>query len=159
MQEDILSQLYGISKNQPLISTWRRFFEKVDITNWHSCWMWRGAGQTYGVFQVKEKDAQNAHKVIFNWIFGEIRKPRQVDHIWCSIPKCVNPLHLIDTTPAANTLRSKRNACAINARKTHCIHGHELAGSNLGIRANGRYRYCKSCQRIKQRAYLTKTRV
>lgn len=33
-----------------------------------------------------------------------------------------------------------------NARKTHCIHGHELSGDNVYTPATGG-RYCKTCRR------------
>jgi hypothetical protein len=35
---------------------------------------------------------------------------------------------------------------AINARKTHCIHGHEFTVENTNIRPNG-WRECRACKR------------
>ena len=39
-----------------------------------------------------------------------------------------------------------------NADKTHCIHGHELAGANLYVTTKG-YRQCKACQEVMWRSY------
>lgn len=48
----------------------------------------------------------------------------------------------------ARGLHSGSNPAADNASKTHCMHGHELSGDNLGIKPNGKGRYCKQCSRL-----------
>lgn len=41
---------------------------------------------------------------------------------------------------------------AINAAKTHCVHGHELYGDNLIVTYRGR-RHCRACQKEHARKY------
>lgn len=41
---------------------------------------------------------------------------------------------------------SRMGACAINARKTHCIHGHPLSGDNLYVTPSGG-RACRACRK------------
>lgn len=50
---------------------------------------------------------------------------------------------------------SPRGATAINAAKTHCKHGHHLAGDNLSVRqieGRGPQRVCLACQRQRETA-------
>lgn len=91
-----------------------------------------------------------AHRVAYEATVGPIPKGLQVDHL-CRNRLCVNPSHLEAVTPAENKRRGF-SPPAINARKTHCIHGHELAGANVYYRKDrpGR-RQCRECERIRKR--------
>ena len=55
---------------------------------------------------------------------------------------CVNPEHLEAVTPRMNVLRSN-NPMSLQAKQTHCIHGHPLSGYNLMITKKGRQ--CRTC--------------
>jgi hypothetical protein len=66
-----------------------------------------------------------------------------LDHL-CGNRSCVRPDHLEPVTQRENTLRGG-SFSAVNAKKTHCIRGHEFAGENLGARSDGR-----ACLRCKQ---------
>lgn len=79
-----------------------------------------------------------AHRVMYTALVGTIPDGLTLDHL-CRNRPCVNPDHLEPVTYRENILRS-RNAAAENARKTHCIRGHELPPPD----ERGR-RTCKPC--------------
>lgn len=61
-------------------------------------------------------------------------------------------------TRSQNTYDSVRNGSHINARKTHCIRGHEFSGSNLYIAPKSGKRQCKTCSSDGQRNRIKKRR-
>lgn len=115
------------------------------------CWEWTshinkwGYGEFYYAGGIKF-----AHRVSYELHHGPIPSGFQVDHL-CRNRSCVNPAHLEAVTQAENILRGT-SPTAENARKTHCIRGHELSGYNLYIRKDrpGR-RQCRECSRIAKR--------
>lgn len=83
------------------------------------------------------------HRVAYELFIGEIPAGHEVDHL-CGVRHCINAEHLEAVTPAENTRRAERG----NARKTHCIHGHEFTIENtrLHARDNGVIqRMCRRC--------------
>jgi hypothetical protein len=80
-------------------------------------------------------------------LVGPIPEGKQLDHL-CRNRACINPEHLEPVTAKENILRGE-SFSAKNARKTHCIHGHELSGDNLRILKHGRV--CLECRRTKDR--------
>jgi hypothetical protein len=70
------------------------------------------------------------------------------DHL-CRNRACVRPNHLETVGNRINVLRGA-NPAAVNARKTHCVHGHEFAPDNTGSRLkNGRpTRDCLTCKKM-----------
>ena len=60
----------------------------------------------------------------------------------CPHRRCVNPEHLRVVTSQENSARSTWTA------RTHCDHGHEFVGDNVGRKANGA-RYCRTCHRAR----------
>lgn len=73
----------------------------------------------------------------------------------CPHRACCNPDHLEAVTQRENTLRSPLSPAAINARKTHCINGHEYTLENTNISPTGR-RCCRTCGREEQRLLRAK---
>ncbi|QZE10899.1 hypothetical protein SEA_CHISANAKITSUNE_112 [Gordonia phage ChisanaKitsune] len=65
--------------------------------------------------------------------------------------KCVNPWHVRPVTQKENVLRSEIAIAAVNARKTHCDHGHEFTPENT-YEYRGK-RHCRVCQRKRSREY------
>lgn len=59
----------------------------------------------------------------------------------------MNPDHLAVVTHRENVLRSEVAVTAINARKTHCINGHELTSDNIVQQSEkaGGGRGCRKC--------------
>lgn len=87
-----------------------------------------------------------AHRVSVFMSGREIPEGMCVDHI-CRVRTCVNPDHLRVVTHRQNTIDFGTGPAAINARKTHCVHGHPLFGENVKWRKQGKYRECYVCAR------------
>lgn len=108
------------------------------------CWAWQGYRfKGYGRFNAKGTNVL-ASRFSYELYVAPIPLGFQIDHL-CSNPPCVNPNHLEAVTPRINTLRGQAFS-AINARKTHCIHGHAFDERNTGLTSE-RYRYCRRCKR------------
>lgn len=105
------------------------------------CWAWTGAlnSRGYGCFAIKGK-SQLSHRVAYSMLVGPIPDGMEVDHL-CRNKRCCNPAHLEAVTRLVNQRRSEP------ASKTHCIHGHPLAGDNLRVvqKKDGIRRICRVC--------------
>lgn len=162
---DDFKSLYG----DPLA----RFWAKVDKRGPDECWPWLGGTERsgYGYVRIAYDGARfsKAHRFAYHVSVGPIPRDLDLDHVChtrdencragndCPHRRCCNPAHLEPVTERTNVLRS-RTGSADNARKTHCIHGHELSGDNLIIRSDGGRR-CRECKRASsRREYLAKTR-
>lgn len=137
-----------------------RFWKFVDRREDDECWPWLGnpSSRGYGRMQTPLGSSTPSHRVSLLISGREIPDGYVVDHI-CRNRLCVNPHHLRAVTPAINTLENSISPTAINARKTHCIRGHELSGGN--VRFDKRGRVCRTCQAAfslkswhKKQAYL-----
>lgn len=117
------------------------------------CWIWQFYTNPNG-YGILMRDGESlAHRVYYKRAKGSIPRGYEVDHL-CRQTECVNPDHLEAVTPRVNALRS-RSPAAVNARKTHCIRGHELAGDNLIIKKAGG-RNCRTCQRASSAAWYAR---
>lgn len=132
-----------------------RFHERVDRSAGpKGCWEWT-AGKTaagYGELFTGNRDGAQgrvvlAHRVAWSLTNGPIPPGLTIDHL-CRVKSCCNPAHLEAVTQRTNILRSDCQS-ALNARKTHCKHGHPFSTENTLIRADGR-RICKACDRIRR---------
>lgn len=121
------------------------------------CTLWFGVSLPAGYGRVSVKGSLRlAHRVAYELHHGPIPEGLVIDHL-CNTPSCINPSHLKATTPAINGARSSSPYSA-NARKTHCIRGHELSGANLWLGRDGKKRICRKCNLAWQkRRYLKKT--
>lgn len=118
------------------------------------CWIWQGYTnhEGYGQIRVSER-SRAAHRVAYEAWQGEIAEGLEIDHL-CRVRNCVNPEHLEAVPPLVNKMRSE-SIQAINARKTHCVHGHEFTEANTILLPleNGRQRRkCRTCGRAASRA-------
>lgn len=77
---------------------------------------------------------------------GKVCPPElEHDHI-CHNHACVNPDHIRFVTERVNSLENNESPHARNARKTHCVHGHEYTPTNTAVKLGGPdYRPARVC--------------
>lgn len=120
-----------------------------------TCLRWQGAvlkASGYARVVVDGKPLQ-AHRYVHEMAIGPIPEGHEVDHVkarGCKHRDCINPDHLEAVTHAENIYRTD-NPLSLNARKTHCLEGHLLAGGNLVPDKDGR-RVCRECRMGYRRA-------
>jgi hypothetical protein len=111
------------------------------------CWLWTGAKTRDGYGQLRSRgQGKYAHRVAYELTRGDIPAGLELDHL-CRNPSCVNPDHLEPVTHRENLMRGD-SPSARQARKTHCIHGHEFTEANT-LRQGSRRR-CRACLRRTQ---------
>lgn len=137
------------SSDLPMID---RFFLQVEKTD--TCWNWVGVIKAggYGWFGMNGQ----AHRFAYRNLVGEIPAGLELDHL-CRNRKCVNPSHLEPVTHYENVFRGE-SQFGINARKTHCIRGHEFDSANTYINKRGG-RVCRECRRMHVREYDKRQRL
>lgn len=120
-----------------------RFWAKVNKTG--TCWLWMGSKNQSGYGRLRRGGHVGkiilAHRYAYSALIGPIPDGLVLDHI-CRVRHCVNPAHLQAVPDRVNVARGI-GPTAVNARKTHCKHGHAFTAENTGIRHDGRY--CKTC--------------
>ena len=139
---------------------------KVERGADEQCWPWIGGKATgYGRF---EPDATRhppprrqvaAHRFAYELLVGPIPEGLTLDHL-CGNTLCVNPAHLEPTTMRENILRGVTSAAAVNARKTHCSHGHPYDDENTYLvrTQNGTVRKCRTCDLERKRRGTEETK-
>jgi hypothetical protein len=116
----------------------------------NGCHVWQGACNKRGYGQIKIKGKQvGVHIVAYEFHVGPVPDGLTIDHT-CENHPCINPEHLEPVTMRVNILRASTTLAGINARKTHCPHGHRYSPKNTYVSKDGR-RYCRQCQRVRQR--------
>jgi hypothetical protein len=138
----------------------QRFMAFVHEDPKTGCWLWTGAlnSSGYAVFSYGGKGkVVLAHRWIYKLAFGPLPSSAHVlDHVRCDTPRCVNPNHLTPVLPHENNARSQ-SITARNARKTHCVRGHELTAGNTYRPPDGT-RKCRECERLHKRRNAAKRR-
>lgn len=126
-----------------------KFWARVDRGSEIDCWPWLAGTRStgYGSFYDGSRNV-SAHRWAYELLVGPIPEGMVLDHR-CRNRLCVNPAHLDPTTNRENVLRGVGHT-AMNARKTHCKHGHEFTPENTY--ENKGMRYCRACNRINNRA-------
>jgi len=127
----------------------QRFWDKIVKST--GCWIWEGSldQDGYGRFMLDGRN-RRAHVLTWEAEYGPVPDGKQLDHL-CRVRRCVRPSHLEPVTRRENILRGEGQS-AVNARKTHCIHGHALTPGNL-VLSNLRQgkRRCRTCKMDEQR--------
>lgn len=113
------------------------------------CWIWVGetSHKGYGMMNINNRKV-SAHKFSYEWHYGPRPEGLVHDHL-CRVRCCVNPTHLRVITNKENVLIGESFA-AVNAKKTHCLRGHEYNEVNTVQRAHG-WRECRICRRDNER--------
>lgn len=130
-----------------------RFWQCVQKTEDH--WLWTaplvygGAKGGYGALSVRNRHVL-AHRFSYELLVGPIPDGFVVDHC-CKNTGCVRPTHLEAVTIGENVLRGSGFA-AVNARKTHCLRGHEYTSENTLSTRTGRE--CRTCRNLRKRGLL-----
>jgi len=121
------------------------------------CFVWQGKAKHprsgHGRLTVRKGKTRYVHQIAYEYVHGPVPAGMELDHVksrGCRFGACCNVAHLEVVTHVENVLRGNGWA-GRNARKTHCIHGHPLWGSNLTIRKRGS-RECRQCTRDQARA-------
>lgn len=127
------------------------FWDRVLVGD--GCWEWQGyrTRNGYGRFTLALEDGRRnfrAHRVAFELLIGAIPDGLQLDHL-CRNRLCVKTSHLEPVTARENTMRGDA-VTAVNARKTHCVNGHEFNDENTYVDRQGN-RSCRVCGRERHR--------
>lgn len=141
----------------PYISHPLRILMSGMVINDSECMLWSGAnsGNGYGRIYVDGK-TRATHILSYELFVGPVPKGKVLDHT-CRNRACFNPGHLDPKTSRENTLIGE-GPTAKNARKTHCLRGHELLGSNLITRVRNGYtsRECRQCKKDRRRRCIAR---
>lgn len=119
------------------------FANKVTIGD--DCWEWTGSRglKGYGLVN-RQRRLRKAHQLMYEMMIGPIPDGLEPDHL-CRNKGCVRPDHIEYVTHQENMRRSHA-PMGVNARKTHCLRGHEFTDENTLNRGAGR-RECRTCKK------------
>lgn len=127
----------------------QRLFSRVKIQE-GGCLEWTGCkNYGYGHINLGRKGANGmVHRLSYEMFVGPIPEGMVLDHL-CRNRARVNPDHLEVVSRGENAMRGE-SVAAKNARKTHCIRGHELTEGSYYL--HGGTRVCKRCVSIRNAA-------
>lgn len=125
------------------------FFTKADLGK--DCWNWNGSMYANGYGKIG-KAGYMAHRVAYELTKGSVPEDMALDHL-CRNRKCINPDHLEIVTLVENVMRGESQH-AKNAKKTHCINGHEFNEANTYKRRDRNTRECIACRNVTNSRYL-----
>ncbi len=135
-----------------LRSAGERFWAKVDLRGAEDCWPWTATITVSGYGQFWDgARLVRPHRWAYEAMVGPIPDGLVIDHL-CRNRACCNPAHLEPVTHKENSLRGV-SPNAVNARKTHCIHGHEFTEANTILRPDKAGRQCRECKRLSDRRW------
>ena len=132
-------------------STVQKFWYYLGKQPVESCWEWPGArtARGYGTIYNGNKNVL-VHRFAYENMIGPIPHGLTIDHL-CRNKPCCNPAHLEVVTQREN-LRRGMGWSGLNARKTHCVHGHLFDDQNTYRLKNG-WRACRACALPRLRKY------
>ena len=130
------------------VKRFNNFKKKVNFAGESECWTWNGAINILHnrpMFWFKDKWTPAARASLY-FKQGYLTDNLHVCHdpIICDNRRCVNPLHLREDTPSANTRDLLITGNHNNKRKTHCPRNHEYSENNTYY--HGGRRFCIACR-------------
>lgn len=138
-------------------TTEQRFWEKVEIIPFHSCWEWVGAKNWggYGLLWggLSKPRTLLAHRFSYEIHKGHIDAGLDMMHS-CDNPGCVNPDHLTPGTTLDNILDCKskgRMTHPFDNRVTCLTGGHVLRPETIYTHQKSGKKSCIECRRIRDR--------
>lgn len=138
----------------PIVDHGDRFWGRVNKSpEAGGCWLWIGCKTAAGYGRMGAyADEHYVHRLSYEHHVGPIPEGLVIDHL-CRVRNCVNPDHLEPVTRRENGRRGE-TPWGDNARKTHCIRGHEFTDDNTYRKPSAPLeRQCRVCNRIlKERA-------
>lgn len=121
-----------------------------------TCWVWPQVFRKYGHVHLPSMADPNGrhtarvHRIVWLALRGPIPPGRVLDHdnpeFGCHNRACANPKHLQAVTQRVNVVETGTGPLANQAKRTHCLKGHPLSGSNLRRSSRG-FRQCRTCAR------------
>jgi hypothetical protein len=121
-----------------------RLLSQVSNLGGQGCWTWDGfLRKGYGCAADEAGRDSKVHRMVYRLLVGPIPKGLTLDHL-CRNRACVRPSHLEPVTNQENALRGF-GVGVLNARKTHCLRGHEFTPENTRLRRGARE--CRQCGR------------
>ncbi len=150
-QAHAVGDLRGEGYRRPAV---QRIWAQV-LQDESGCWTFTGrlTGGGYGRIRADDRD-QPTHRFMYEALLGPVPAELDIDHL-CRNRACCNPAHLEPVPPRVNLLRGTGYA-ARNARKTHCIHGHEFTEANTMRSKRGRR--CRTCHNADDAAHRARQR-
>lgn len=112
------------------------------------CWVWKTAKPGKYVDYFLDGTRRKAHHFAWSLLVGPCPEGLDPDHL-CEVKGCVRPDHIEWVTHRENLMRGSSQV-AVNACKTHCVHGHPFDEANtVYVERNGhRRRDCRACRHI-----------
>jgi hypothetical protein len=147
----IIESVYNDIKPED-IKSFNNFKEKLVLGGESECWTWNASINKVTMrpmFWFKNTWNTAARASLY-FKQGYLTKGLQVCHdpIACDNTLCVNPFHLREDTPSANTRDLLVTGNHNNKRKTHCKRNHEFSEDNIYY--NQGRRHCIACRREKK---------
>lgn len=145
-----------------------RLMMYIDVRSEGECWPWTGFIGTHGYgASSKSSKGTTSHRLVYQTFVGPIPEGYEIDHLChiaddctlaeeCPHRRCNNPAHMMAVPPRVNNMRTN-SAAAVNARKTHCIRGHEFNEENTRRSADGT-RNCRACERVASKRQSVRSR-
>lgn len=129
-----------------------RIAAKFSVQHETGCQIWQGSLDRHGYGQIFAGGKTfRVHRLNYILAKGELDVSVKLDHL-CRNRACINPDHLDPVSDRVNILRGE-SFSAVNARKTHCDHGHEFSKTNTHF---SKKRNCRACACVRSRAYAAK---
>jgi hypothetical protein len=112
-------------------------------------WGWRGEKDRFtdrAMARVRidgKRVRTPAARMVYELMRGPIPPGLTLAH-QCGDVTCARPDHMEPKSQQANLMESETALASINARKTHCVNGHEFTPENTG-RSHRGARRCRAC--------------